>query len=82
MKKFILFIFISFLFGGKVFAYNFKETINNYSLNNKGVVSSIYILNRCSGLLTYTSSMMLKEPNGKELAMKYIDLSTVSLDTA
>ena len=82
MKKLLRIVVLGLFLSGNAFAYNFKETINNYSLNNKGVVSTIYILNRCSGLLTYTSSMMLKEPNGKEIAMKYIDLSTVSLDTA
>ena len=82
MKKILGIIILSFIFSGNVFAYNFKETINQYSLVNKGVVSTIYILNRCSGLLTYTSSMMLKEPDQKELALKYIDLSTVSIDTA
>ena len=82
MKKLLGIMVLGLLLSGNAYAYNFKETINQYSLVNKGVVSTIYILNRCSGLLTYTSSMMLKEPDQKEIALKYIDLSTVSIDTA
>jgi len=82
MKKILSIICLSFLLSGNVFAYNFKVTINEYSLSNKGVVSSIYILNRCSGVLVYLSSMLLKEPDQKKAALKYIDYSTVATHNA
>tara|TARA_A100001011_G_C13851634_1_gene651167 strand:- start:122 stop:532 length:411 start_codon:yes stop_codon:yes gene_type:complete len=71
-----------FLISQKAHSFNFNETIEEYSAKNSGIVSAIYILNRCSGVFTYTSSMLLKEPGQYDKAMNLLKNSNKSIDFA
>ena len=73
---------LGLLLCGNAFAFNFQEDIKTYSQKNEGVVSGIYVLNRCSGLLTYTAAMLLNEPGKKNVAKKYMDNNLIVFDTA
>jgi spermidine/putrescine-binding protein len=82
MKKLLGILILSLLLKGNANAFNFKEDIETYSLKNEGVVSSIYILNRCSGLFTFVAAMVINEPGNKDLAEKYIDYSVTTIHAA
>ena len=82
MKRLLGIVVMGLLWCNVAFTFNFPQTLNQYSNENKGIVSSIYILNRCSGALTYLSSMLLKEPDQKKTALIYLDYSNQSIDYA
>ena len=82
ITKFLGIVVLSLSLNGNAFAFNFTQSINEYLKENKGVVSTIYVLNRCSGALTYLGSMLLKEPDQKQKAMEYLSYSTKSIDYA
>ena len=82
MKKLLGILVLILLFSGNAYAFNFKENIETYSLKNEGVVSSIYILNRCSGLLTFVAALTINEPGKKNVAEKYIDYSVITIHAA
>ena len=67
MKKFLEILVLGLLLSGNAYSLNFNENLGDYEKNNAGHTSTIYILNRCSGILSYVTSLMLKEnmPLGK-----------------
>ena len=82
MKRLLGIVVLGLLICGNAYAFNFKEDIKTYSQKNEGVVSVIYVLNRCSGLLTYTAAMLLNESGKKNVAEKYMDHSLIIFHTA
>jgi len=82
VKKFLSILVLGLLFVGSAYAFNFKEDIKTYSEKNDGVVSSIYVLNRCSGLLTYVAALTIKEPGQKKTGEKFIDYSVIAIHNA
>ena len=81
MKKLLSIVVLGLLFIGNAYAFNFKEDIKTYSEKNEGVVSSIYVLNRCSGLLSYIAALIINEGK-KKVAENYIDYSVITIHTA
>ena len=82
MKKLLGIIVLGLLLSGNAYAFNFKEDIETYSLKNEGVVSSIYVLNRCSGLLIFVAALTTNEPGKKNVAEKYIDYGVITIHAA
>ena len=82
MKRLLGIVVLGLLICGNAFAFNFKEDIKTYSQKNEGVVSAIYVLNRCSGLLTYTVAMLLNESGETNVAKKYMDNNLIIFDAA
>ena len=83
MKKlFLSILVICSLLGGNAYAYNFKETINQYSSANKGNVAIIYVLTRCSALLSFTSAMIINESGQNKNSKIYTDYSIIAIHAA
>ena len=61
MKKLFGIIIFSIFLTSNSHSLNFNENLENYEKNNPGHTALIYILNRCSGVLSYVSSMLFKE---------------------
>ena len=62
MKRLLSIVILSLFFNGNAYSLNFNQKISKYAEEpNMGVTSLIYILNRCTGILTYNSIMMFKE---------------------
>ena len=73
---------LGLLFSGNAYAYNFKETINQYSKVNKGDVATIYVLTRCSALLSFTSAMIINESGQNKTSKIYTDYNIIAIHTA
>tara|TARA_B100001540_G_scaffold269835_1_gene252714 strand:+ start:459 stop:905 length:447 start_codon:yes stop_codon:yes gene_type:complete len=82
MKKLLGIVVLGLLLSGNVYAYNFKETINQYSSINKGKVATIYVLTRCSALLKFTSAMILNESGKNKIYKMYTDYDIIAIHTA
>ena len=82
MKKLLSILIFILLFNSNAIAFNFKEDIDKYGSKNEGVVSSIYILNRCSGLLQYVAAMTINAEGKKNTVEKYIDFSLITIHAA
>ena len=82
MKKFLGIFILSFIFINPAISKNFNEDIETYYSKNSGMVSTIYGLNRCSGVLTYMASMLFKEPDQKKNALTYVKLSSKATEYA
>tara|TARA_Y100001970_G_scaffold277821_1_gene382612 strand:+ start:2658 stop:3107 length:450 start_codon:yes stop_codon:yes gene_type:complete len=80
MKKFLSFLVISFVMTSNAYSLNFNQKLSDYLENNKGVTSIIYILNRCTGILTYNSIMMFKE--NAEVGLYYNFMSSELMNLA
>jgi hypothetical protein len=61
MKKLLGIIFLSLFLNSSAYSLNFNQKLSDYQKPDMGVTSAIYILNRCTGILTYYSIMMFKE---------------------
>ena len=61
MKKLLGIIFLSLFLNSSAYSLNINQKLSDYILTNKGVNSIIYVMNRCTGILTYNSIMMFKE---------------------
>ena len=55
MKKTLGIMVLGFLLSGNAYALNFKQNLSEYKETKKGTTSAIYVLNRCTGILTYNS---------------------------
>ncbi len=95
MKKLLGIIFLSLFLNSSAYSLNINQKLSDYMEPNMGVTSLIYVLNRCTGILTYNSIMMFKEnadvglyynqmsADMMNLASKfYAKHSNVSFDTA
>ena len=82
MKKILGIIVLGLLLSGNAYAYNFKETINQYSSVNKGNVATIYVLTRCSALLSFTSAMIINESGQNKNSKIYTDYSIIVIHAA
>ena len=47
---------LSLLLSGNANSLNFNENLEDYEKNNPGHAATIYVLNRCSGIMSYVSS--------------------------
>ena len=61
MKKILGIVVLSLLLSGNANSLNFNENLEDYEKNNPGHTATIYVLNRCSGIMSYVSSLILKE---------------------
>ena len=82
MKKLLGIVVLGLLLSGNAYAYNFKETINQYSKVNEGNVATIYVLTRCSALLSFTSAMIINESGQNKTSKIYKDYSIIAIHTA
>jgi hypothetical protein len=82
MKKLLGILVLGVLLSGNAYAYNFKETINQYSKVNKGNVATIYVLTRCSALLSFTSAMIINESGQNKTSKIYTDYNIIAIHTA
>ena len=69
MKKFFGIVVLSLLLSGNAYSLNFNQNLGDYEKSNPGDTATIYVLNRCSGILSYVTSLMLKEDT--EAALKF-----------
>ena len=69
MKKLLGIVVLGLLLNGNAYSLNFNQNLGDYEKNNPGNTATIYVLNRCSGILSYVTSLMLKEDT--EAALKF-----------
>jgi hypothetical protein len=69
MKKLLAIAVLGLLLSGNANSLNFNENLEDYEKNNPGHTATIYVLNRCSGIMSYVSSLMLKEDVEKGLML-------------
>ena len=95
MKKLLGIVVLSLLLNSNAYPLNFNQKLSDYQKPDMGLTSTIYVLNRCTGILTYKSIMMFKENADvglyynqmsaelMNLASKYYSIhNNVSLDVA
>ena len=80
MKKLLEIIVLGLLLSGNAYALNFNKKLSEYMEPNLGVTSLIYLLNRCTGILTYTSIMMFKE--NADVGLRYNLMSSEMMTLA
>tara|TARA_B100001173_G_C15613209_1_gene389789 strand:+ start:81 stop:524 length:444 start_codon:yes stop_codon:yes gene_type:complete len=80
MKKLLGIVVFSLLLSGNSYSLNFNQKLSDYYKSNTGITSMIYILNRCSGILTYYSIMMFKE--NAEFGLTYNLMSSEMVNLA
>ena len=61
MKKLLTILVLSLFLNGNAYSLNFTQKLSDYMEPNLSVTSLIYVLNRCTGILTYNSIMIFKE---------------------
>lgn len=61
MKKLLGITLLSLFLCSNSYSLNINQKLSDYLENNTGITSIIYVLNRCTGILTYNSIMMFKE---------------------
>ena len=95
MKKLLGIVVLSLFLNSNAYPLNFNQKLSDYLKPDMGLTSTIYVLNRCTGILTYKSIMMFKEnadvglyynqmsAKMMNLASKYYSIhNNVSLDVA
>ena len=82
MKKFLEILVLGLLLSGNAYSLNFNENLGDYEKNNTGHTSTIYILNRCSGILSYVTSLMLKENTEAALKLNLMGSKFIQLSSA
>ena len=78
MKKLLSIIVLIFLLSGNAYALNFNQNLGDYEKNNPGNTATIYVLNRCSGILSYVSSLMFKENTDTALKLNQMGAKFVN----
>ena len=95
MKKLLGIVVLGLFLNSNAYPLNFNQKLSDYQKPDMGVTSLIYVLNRCTGILTYNSIMRFKEnadvglyynqmsAEMMNLASKYYSIhNNVSLDVA
>ena len=80
MKRLLGIVILSLFFNGNAYSLNFNQKLSDYMEPNMGVTSLIYVLNRCTGILTYTSIMIFKE--NADLGIYYNQMSADMMNLA
>ena len=81
MKKLLSIIVLIFLLSGNAYALNFNQNLGDYEKNNPGNTATIYVLNRCSGILSYVSSLMFKENTDTALKLNQMGAKFVNFSS-
>ena len=82
MKKLLGIVVLGLLLSGNAHSLNFDENLGDYEKNNPGNTATIYILNRCSGILSYVTSLMLKENTEAALKLNLMGSKFMQLSSA
>jgi len=82
MKKLLGIIVLGLLLSGNAYALNFNQNLGDYEKNNPGNTATIYVLNRCSGILNYASSQIFKKNTDTALKLnltgaKFVNFSSL-----
>ena len=80
MKKLLGTIFLSLILNSNAYSLNINQKLSDYIEPNMGVTSLIYVLNRCTGILTYNSIMMFKE--NADVGLYYNQMSADMMNLA
>ena len=81
MKKTLGIIVLGLLLSGNAYALNFNQNLGDYEKNNPGNTATIYVLNRCSGILSYVSSLMFKENTDTALKLNQMGAKFVNFSS-
>jgi len=80
MKKLLGIVVLGLFLNGNAYSLNFNQKLSDYMEPNMGVTSLIYVLNRCTGILTYNSIMMFKE--NTDVGLYYNQMSAEMMNLA
>jgi hypothetical protein len=81
MKKLLSILVLGLLLSGNAYALNFNQNLGDYEKNNPGNTATIYVLNRCSGILSYVSSLMFKENTDAALKLNQMGAKFVNFSS-
>ena len=80
MKKLLGIVVLSLFLNSNAYPLNFNQKLSDYQKLDMGVTSLIYVLNRCTGILTYNSIMMFKE--NADVGLYYNQMSSEMMNLA
>ena len=60
MKKLLGILLLGLLLGGNALSFNFSQSLTEYTKQNAGVESDIYMMNRCSAVFNWYGSYLIK----------------------
>ena len=60
MKKLLGIVVLSLLLSGNALSFNFSQSLTEYTKQNAGVESDIYMMNRCSAVFNWYGSYLIK----------------------